>query len=135
MEKIGFLNPKPDYSIVPTREIPKYPLKAKEEIEFFIERISNKDYEAVMNRFYDEDFKKIFKKLFTEIKMDTGHLELMSNTFFFAIGVNTVFAIKPLFRKEEEYKISWDAMTITEKVQIFLRDFKERVKLIFGFDL
>ena len=134
LDQINILNPKPDYGIIPKREIPKYPLNTKNEIEFFIDRTSTKDYEAVLNRFYDKDFKKIFEKLFTKIKMGTGHLELISNSFAFVIGVDKVFAIKPLFKKKEEYSISWDNMGTAEKIQVFLRDFEERVKLIYGFD-
>ncbi len=84
MDKIGILNPKPNYSIIPKSDIPKYPLDPKSEIEFFIDRISLKDYEAILNRFYDGDFKEIFNKLFTKIEMGTGHLELISNSFAFA---------------------------------------------------
>ncbi len=134
MEKIGIYNPKPDYSIITRREIPKYPLDPKSELEFFIERLNSKDYEAILNRFYDSDFRNIFKKLFTEIKMDTGYLELISNSFAFVLGVDKIIAIKPLFKQKEKYKISWDNMAIAEKVQVFLVDFKERVKLIYGFD-
>lgn len=135
MDKIGILNPKPNYSIIPKSDIPKYPLDPKSEIEFFIDRISQKDYEALLNRFYDGDFKEIFDKLFTKIKMDTGHLELMSNSFAFVLGVDKVFNTTPLFKQKEKYRVGWDNMVIAERVQVFLRDFKKRVKLIYGFDL
>jgi len=58
MDKIGILNPKPNYSIIPKSDIPKYPLDPKSEIEFFINRISQKDYEALLNRFYDSVISK-----------------------------------------------------------------------------
>ncbi len=135
MEKIGIYIPKPDYNIIPKKEIPNYPLDSKCELEFFIERLNLKDYEAILNRFYDSEFKKIFKNLFTEIKMGTGHLELISNSFAFVLGVDKVIVIKPLFKQKEKYKVSWDNMVITEMVQVFIIDFKERVKLIYGFDL
>lgn len=134
LEQIGILNPKPNYNIITKSEIPKYPLDPKKEIEFFADKISARDYEAVLNRFYDKDFKRIFEKLFTKIKMGTGHLELLSNSFVFVIGVDKIFAIKPLFKKKEKYKANWDNMTTAERVQVFLRDFKERVNLIYGFD-
>jgi len=135
MDKIGILNPKPNYSIIPKSDIPKYPLDTKSEIEFFIDRISQKDYEALLNRFYDGDFKEIFDKLFTKITMGTGHLELMSNSFAFVLGVDKVFNITPLFKQKEKYRVGWDNMVTAERVQVFLRDFRERVKLIHGFDL
>ncbi len=135
IEKIGIYNPKPDYSIIPKSEIPKYPLNPKSELEFFIERLNLKDYEAILNRFYDTDFENIFKKLFTEIKMGTGHLSLTCNSFVFVLGVDKIIAIKPLFNQKEKYKISWDNMVIAEMVQVFLDDFKERIKLIYGYDL
>ncbi len=134
MDQIKILNPTPNYSITPKENIPKYPLNPKNEIEFFIERLTAKDYKSVMDRFYDDEFEKIFTKLFTKIKKETGHLRLLSNSFNFAIGVGKVFDITPLFEMEEKYKVSWDNISTLERVQIFLVDFKDRVKLIYGFN-
>jgi len=135
LEKIGLFNPKPDYSIITSTEGYTYPLDKKSEIQFFIERLKDKDYISILNRFYDPDFEDIFQKLFTEIDMETGYIALQSNSFVLVIQVDHINTVEPLFQQKEKYRLSWDNITMPERVNIFIDDFKERVKLIYGFDL
>ena len=134
MDQIKILNPKPDYKIIP-EEIPKYSIKPENALNYFIEKLEHKEYETLLNRFNDIEFRNIFNKLFNLIENKVGVLELHSNSFTIIIGVEKIFEIIPIFKIRDKYKHSWKETLMSEKVGIFIQDLKNKAKHIYEIDL
>lgn len=135
MNILGILNPKSDFSLGLEGSEYRITFDIKESLEFFIENMQNKNYKLILDRLYDEEFERCFDKLFTDIRMQLGELILESNSFVIAIGVQKIFKIIPLFDKEDEFSTSWKEMSIEKQLEYWLNDFKDRVKLLYGFEL
>lgn len=105
----------------------------KNKLQEFIKNLQEENYECILNKFNDRDYREPFEHLFTEINQQTGTIILISNSFVIAIGIEKIYAIKPIFHKER-YP-DWKVKLLSDKLKIWLKDFNDRIKLVFDFDL
>ena len=114
---------------------PSIQINTKEGIIDFLKNLENGEYESILNRFYDYRYRQIFESLFTEIKLETGFLTLISNSFIILIGVEDILQIDPILKKQKEFGDKWKKLTKKERIHYWLEDFKKRAHLVHGISL
>lgn len=105
----------------------------EKKLQDFIIDLQEGNYENILNKFNNRDYRAPFESLFTEIERETGAITLISNSFVIAIGVEKIFAIKPIYHRER-YP-DWNNKLLTDKLKIWLEDFIERVKQVLKLDV
>ncbi|MFW9948471.1 MAG: helix-turn-helix domain-containing protein [Candidatus Odinarchaeota archaeon] len=133
------LNPKETYDHISVRykniivDQEKINRNREKILQDFINDLQERNYESILNKFNNKDYREPFKSLFTEIKTQTGAIILISNSFLIAIGFQQIFDIKPIYHKEKHP--DWDRKSLNDKVKIWLDDFIERVKQVLNLDI
>lgn len=133
------LNPKETFDHITVRynytivNQEKFNINQEEKFKDFIRDLQEGNYENILNKFNNKNYRESFKPLFTKIYRGMKVINLSSNSFVISIGVNKIFSIQPI--SHNEIYPDWRNKLLTDKLNIWLEDFVERAKQVLNIDI
>lgn len=104
----------------------------REAITFFIEKLKQSEFESILTQFNTTKFRRIILRLFTKNKIRLDHVKLWNSSYIIVIGVEEILVIQSMPHIKKEFGNSWGSKTTNEKLQLWLEDFKKRVKEVYS---